>query len=51
MRVELQQPAPGRLSLRVAKERRGKVGGWSSFAWGAAGAAETPDIVPLRPKR
>lgn len=43
MRVELQQPAPGRLSLRVAKERRGQVSGWSSIAW-SAGADE---VVPL----
>jgi hypothetical protein len=52
MRVELQQPAPGRLSLRVAKERQGQVGGWSSFAWGAS-SLETEDepVVPLRAKR
>ncbi len=48
MRVELQQPAPGRLSLRVAKERRGQVGGWASLAWGAPGPDE---VVPLRAKR
>ncbi|HEU4404953.1 MAG TPA: recombinase A [Polyangiaceae bacterium] len=46
MRVELQQPAPGRLSLRVAKERRGQVSGWSSFAWGVPAAA-ADEIVPL----
>jgi recombination protein RecA len=49
LRVELQQPEPGRLALRVAKERRGQVSGWSAIAWGpSASAAE--EIVPLRTK-
>lgn len=30
MRVELREPALGRLAVRIAKERLGKVGGWRS---------------------
>jgi hypothetical protein len=44
MRVELHQPSPGRLAVRVAKERRGQVAGWKHVAWAGGLAGEDEDV-------
>lgn len=49
LRVELLQPSEGRLSIRIGKERRGLVGGWSSITTAASAAKEADHAYP-RPR-